>query len=460
MKVINFDKLVHFTEKQREATRLASKFDYFLYGGAAGGGKSYWLRWYAIFWLYFYCYKKLGLRNVRAAIFCEDYPALWDRHVSRIQYEFPQGKDGIGTYHGITHEFVLHPQFGSGVLSFRNLDDPSKYLSAEFALEGVDELTKNTRETFDFLRMRKRWPGIRRTKFIAGTNPGGIGHAWVKDLWLNRKFGTGEKEADKFKFLRATVYDNKYLPKEYISVLDGLPEKMRKAYKEGNWDMFEGQVFTEWSADRHIIPPFLIPAGWRRFRSYDHGRTAPACCKWYALDNDGRVWVYRELYKAGLNVDQLALEINRLSEGETYTWSVADPSIFAKQGMVDKGGGETIAQNFARHGIVFIRGSNRRVDGWQLMHQYLYCDEINNPKIIYFNTCFNSIKTIPSLIYDEHKVEDVDTKAEDHAADTDRYMLMSLKESKGDRPKTDIEKKLEEIKNRDSITDFNKFYGS
>jgi len=453
--ILNYDKLVHFTEKQWEATKLAIKYDFMLYGGAAGGGKSYWLRWFPIHYLYFYCFKKLGLRNVRAALFCEDYPALWDRQVSRIKYEFPKE---LGTYHGQMHEFELAPQFGSGVLCFRNLDDPSKYMSAEFALEAVDELTKDPKGTFDFLRLRKRWPGIKRTKFIAGTNPGGIGHGWVKKIWIDRQFDPNEKEQEQFKFLRATVYDNPNLPEEYITALDSLPEKMRKAYKDGNWDVFEGQVFTEWNSERHLLPPFLIPESWRRFRAYDHGREAPACCKWYALDQDGRVYVYRELYVKGWNVDQIAQEMNRLSQNEQYTWSVADSAIFARQGMVDKFGGETIAQNFARHGIMFIPASKRRVDGWQLMHQYLHYDDNTSPKLLYFNTLKDSIRTIPAMVYDDVKVEDIDTNCEDHAGDTDRYLLMSLKESKGLQPKTEIEKRLDEIKEKNSSLNFNSFY--
>lgn len=455
MRVISYDKLVHFTPKQWEATKLALQYDYFLYGGAAGGGKSYWIRWFPVYYLYFYCWKKLHISNVRTAVFCEDYPALWDRQVSRIKYEFP---NELGSFNAQQHEFILAPQFGSGTICFRNLDDPSKYLSAEFALEAVDELTRNEQEKFNFLRLRKRWPGIPRTKFIGGTNPGGIGHGWVKDLWLNKKFDPNEKEQEQFKFLRATVDDNPYILKEYDIALSSLPEKMRKAYREGNWDIFEGQYFTEWDSNRHVCSPFPIPEHWKKFRAYDHGREKPACCYWGALDEEGRVWIYREMYVSGLNVDQIAEEINRLSQGENYTWSVADPSIFSKSGMVDKYGGETIAQNFARHGIMWIPGSNRRVDGWTLMHQYLYCTDIQNPKMMIFGTCHNAIRTIPSLIHDEIRPEDIDTDGEDHSGDAIRYLLMSLKESKGQKSKTDIERKLEEIKNRDSAYNFNNFY--
>ncbi len=158
------------------------------------------------------------------------------------------------------------------------------------------------------------------------------------------------------------------------------------------------------------------------------------------------MYVYREFYQNGLNVDDQASEINRLSGEEHYSWSVADSQIFARGGIVDKAGGETIAQNFARHGIVFIPASKRRIDGWQLMHQYLAWDKLKNPKLLYFNTCRNSIRTIPALIYDNKTVEDVDTNCEDHAGDTDRYMLMSLKESKGPKPITEAERKVKAFK--------------
>uniref|UniRef100_A0A7V3N5F1 Hint domain-containing protein n=1 Tax=candidate division CPR3 bacterium TaxID=2268181 RepID=A0A7V3N5F1_UNCC3 len=397
--------------KQLEAEKLIEKYDYFLYGGASGGGKSYLLRKYPIKYLIKYCWHELGLKGVRVALFCENYPALWDRHLCKIPYEFPKW---LGEYQAQKHEFVLKEQFGGGVYCFRNLDDPSKYASSEFALIAVDELTKNTKDTFDLLRWRKRWTGVPRTKFIGGTNPGGIGHGWVKKLWLDRNFPPEEKEKDQFYFLQAKANDNTYLDKSYFQILDSLPEKLRKAYRDGNWDVFVGQYFTEWDREKHVTVPFPIPKSWKKFRSYDYGREKPACCKWYALDYDGRLWVYREFYKAGLDVDQQAKEIVRLSGDEVYEYSVADPSIFARTGIVDKWGGETIAQTFAKHGIDFYPASTRRIDGWNLMHQYLRWDEQNPPKMIYFNTCYDSIRTIPTLIHDERKPEDIDTKGEDH----------------------------------------------
>ena len=458
-----WNKWANFQPKQKEAEDAAAKYDYVFYGGSAGPGKSYFLRKYPISFLVEYCFLTLGLRGVRAGLFCEDYPALHDRHLSKIPYEFPEW---LGTYKAQQHEFILSEDFGGGVIAFRNLDDPSKYLSSEFALIEVDELTKNPKETFNFLRLRKRWPGIERTKFVGASNPGGIGHDWVKQLWIERNFPSEETEKEQFHFIKALPQDNKYLPESYYNTLGALPEKLRKAYRDGNWDVFEGQYFSEWDAEQHAIAPFEIPETYKKFRAYDHGREAPACCKWYAIDYDGRVFAYREFYQRGLDVDEIAAEINRLSGakkdekgnwvgGEHYEYSVADPAIFANIGFTDKFGGQTIAESFARNGIMFLPASNRRVDGWALMHQYLRWDDKTKPKMQHFSTCVNSIRTIPALIHDEIRPEDVDTDGEDHAADADRYFLMSLHERASHKPKTEIEQKFEQMKKQESPINFN-----
>lgn len=431
--------------KQKEAEEAVSKYNYVFYGGAAGPGKSYFLRKYPIKFL-IETWHQTGIKGIRVGLFCEDYPALHDRHLSRIVYEFP---NWLGNYKSQSHEFVLNDSFGGGVIAFRNLDDPSKYLSSEFALIEVDELTKNPKETFDFLRLRLRWPGIENPKFIGASNPGGVGHDWVKQLWIERNFPKEENQAEQFYFVKALPTDNANLPSTYWDTLSSLPEKLRKAYRDGNWDVFEGQYFSEWDKDRHVIEPFAIPDSWKRFRAYDHGREAPCSCGWYAVDYDGRVYKYREFYQRGLDVDQIATEVKRLSEGETYEYSVADPSIFANIGYTDKFGGQTIAETFARYGIIFHPASNRRVDGWNLTHQYLRWEALTKPKLNFFKTCVNSIRTIPSLIHDEHRPEDIDTKSEDHAADECRYLLMSLHERTSPKPLSDTERKLKQMKERD-----------
>lgn len=453
---ISLKELAHFTERQLQATEAADKFRYTLFGGAAGPGKSYWLRWYSIRTLMKWG-KELGLRGIRGALFSKDFPTLKDRQVGKMEVEFPRwlGEIRDSKTHGLG--FHIDEKWGGHVLALRNLDDPSKYLSSEFALIAVEELTENKEEVFVRLRNRLRWTGIERTQFVAATNPGGIGHAWVKKLWIDKTFPIEEKEVHEFSYIKALPTDNPHLAKSYLMQLSSLPERLRKAYLDGNWDVFEGQYFTEWDIQKHVVQPFTLPKGWKLFRAYDHGREAPACCLWFALDPDGRVWCYRELYARGLNVDELAEKIKLLSGEEEYDYSVADPAIFANTGIVDRYGGQTIAEAFARRGIMFIPASNRRIDGWNLVHQYLSWKEESQPKLIFFSTCVESIRTIPALVHDAHRVEDLDTKSEDHSADTVRYFLASLHERVAPPLLNDTERKIAELKRRDESLDFN-FY--
>lgn len=436
--------LINPSPRQEEFLKATDQYKYLLYGGAKGGGKSHILRWALVRRLLYWA--QTGHTGVRVGLFCENYPALKDRQITKIQKEFPRWLGDLSDSQIEGMSFRLKPEWGGGVLALRNLDDVSKYASSEFAICAVDELTKNPREVFDQLRSITRWPGIEDTGIWGGTNPGDIGHLWVKKLWIDRQFDKEDPSPDQFYFVKSLPTDNPHNSQSYLNELKSLPEKLRKAYYDGNWDIFEGQYFGEWNKEVHVVKPFEIPASYKRFRAYDHGRTAPATCGWYALDYDGRLFKYREFYQKGLNVDQIAAEINRLSTGESYEYSVADPAIFANIGFVDKFGGQTIAESFARQGIQFFPASNRRLDGWNLMHQYLFYDEHHLPKLNYFSTCSDSIRTIPALVHDEHKPEDLDTMGEDHAADIDRYIIMSLHERQTPKPLNEIEQKLELLK--------------
>ncbi len=453
---IKWSELTHYNDKQKEADAALKDSKYILYGGAMGGGKSYWIRW-SLVKLLLQFYAQTGKPGIRVGLFCEDYPALRDRHVSKMNYELPQW---LGTMHKGDNEYILAPQYGSGVIALRNLDDPSKYASSEFAAIAVDELTKNPKTTFEDLRTRMRWPGINKPKFIAGTNPGSIGHQWVKDIWMDGKFEPGERESDLFAYIKATAYDNTAnLPDTYFLQLEGLPEQKKKAFLEGDWDLFEGQYFSEWRHDLHVVEPFKLPDTWRRFGGYDHGRANPACFKWYAVDWDGNVWVYRELYinKADgsprWEADKIAQEVAKITKdaNEYLEYVVADSAIFSNHGH-----GETIADVLKKNGIgksgtcipVMLPSHKDRVAGWTLMHQHLYHDKHTQPKLRYFKTCADSIRTIPALIYDERKLEDLNSDGEDHAADVDRYFLQTMYEKRADRPKTYEERKMDQYQEK------------
>jgi len=432
--------LTHYTPKQEEAFQAALKHRYVLYGGAMAGGKSYWLRWALVRLLVRWA--KYGHRNVEVGLFCETYSALEDRQLSKVGKEFPPW---LGTYtsHHALHgrAFILADEYGGGIIKFRNLDDPSKYQSAEFAAIAVDELTKNTEDVFDDLRNRLRWPGITDIRFMAATNPGGIGHSWVKKRWLDRQFDENETEPDQFHYVRALAQDNPHIDKSYLKQLESLPADKRKAYLEGDWDIFKGQYFTEWRRNIHVCEPWTIPDDWRRFCALDYGYNAPSALGWFAIDPTGQLYLYRELYQNELTYTQLAeAYVSMTGVNETIEYLVADPAFWAKKGERDDAlsGAEvferrvrelTMNAQTKRHRCpMLVRGVNDRVIGWREVREYLrpfqFEDELT-AKLQVFSTCTEFIRTFPSLIHDENNPEDVDSDGEDHAGDMLRYAVMS-----------------------------------
>jgi hypothetical protein len=253
---VKFSELASFLPKQKEAQEASKRFKFTLYGGSLGSGKSYWLRWMMVYWL-IKLYAKHDLKGIRAGLFCEDYPSLNDRHLSKVKYEFPSW---LGRYNESKHEFTLSPEYGSGVIAFRNLDDPEKYLSVEFAVMGVDEINRNQIGTFRELRKRLRWAGIKDVRFLAACNP--IGEAWVKNWWVKRLFPLEEKEQYEFVFVPALPTDNPYLDESYYKSLESLPENQRKAFLEGNWDAFDESIdekgYTRLVSDRELQASYVF----------------------------------------------------------------------------------------------------------------------------------------------------------------------------------------------------------
>lgn len=247
---VKFSTLSNFFPKQLEALNASKRFKFVLFGGSVGSGKSRWIRWSCVYWLMKY-YAKYQIKGVRAGLFCEDYPSLNDRHLSKVKFEFPEW---LGKFNEAKHEFTLSPEYGSGIIAFRNLDDPAKYLSVEFAVIAIDEINRNPKTTFDMLRSRHRWPGISDVKFLAGCNP--LGEAWVKNMWVKRLFPPNEKEQYEFVYVPALPTDNPHLSPEYYKSLESLPENQRKAYLEGNWDAFDEGMdekgYVRLMADREL----------------------------------------------------------------------------------------------------------------------------------------------------------------------------------------------------------------
>lgn len=431
IETIRFYDMCKPTEKQKVAFRALNTFKYILYGGAAGGGKSFWLRWACVYQLLKW-FARYDIRGIRVGLFCENYPTLKDRQLSRVEYEFPRW---LGTLKRSESEFHLAPQYGSGVIAFRNLDDPAKYSSSEFALVAIDEVTRNKQDVFNYLRMRNRWSGIEDPKFIGATNPDGIGHTWVKKMFVDRQFEPNEQEMDKFTYIPATAYDNPHLSPTYFEQLRSLPENLRKAYLDGNWDVFEGQFFSEFDRNLHLIQPFNV-GGLEKYLCLDYGWTAPSAVYWVAKDkaNPKKKYYYRELYETKRTPEALANEIADMTpRDEQYelTNLYCDPSIWASKAG-EASIANIISEVFAKRAfpLRLVPANNDRVAGAYALREDLkpyfdYDNKLTSNFLIFDGACPNLVRTMPSLVFSKRNPEDIDTQCEDHAYDAVRYGRMT-----------------------------------
>jgi hypothetical protein len=351
--------LINPTERQQEFFDKLAQFDFVLYEGEASGGKSYALRWWLVDFLVD-CYQTLGLSSVVVGLFAEDYPVLKDRHISKIRVEMPPWLGALTRTDGGL-DFKLRPEYGSGSIALRNLDDPSKYFSAEFAAIAVEELTRNPLAVFNDLRFRLRWPGIKRPKFGAGTNPGGIGHAWVKKYWITKDYPPefkgifchvcrvvwkkGDKACPKCKktdsseeyditsqFGRVTARasDNPYIAGEYHIRNLTLPPEMANRVAHADWDVYTGQYFPRFDVKIHVIPHAeamaRIQPWYTRSLSGDWGFDHPHCFHWHAKDENNWVITHDELWDRGVGEAEVG---RRITSAEAQYHKLAKLNGFA-----------------------------------------------------------------------------------------------------------------------------------
>lgn len=447
---VKFSELAHFTPRQKEANALMNKFKFLLYGGAMGGGKSYWLRWALLNRLLKFA--KKGIRHVRVALFCEDYPTLKDRHLSKIAFEFPEW---LGTLNESAHEFVLRPEYGSGVICFRNLDDPSKYQSAEFAAIAVDELTKNDKNVFDFLRTRLRWPGVDNPKFLAATNPGDIGHVWVKKLFIDHDFDDNEVERSQFAFLQALADDNPHISKDYLNTLDSLPEELRKAFRRGDWNVFKGQFFSMWretkdGAPYHVLDSYQPTKLDAIFGSMDWGFSPDsfayhlhAVVKINRRDmNFQRIITFAELYGNCKYPDEWAKEIKALEQGLYVDCRYSDPSADNKYPINTKKNtsGGSVLEEFYNNGVAFIKGNNDKKNGYQAQRDWLREAPDGFPYWQVTKACYHLSRQMPAAIYDPNNSFHTKEGGEDHAREGVRYFIISRPDNFIEPEKTIVDK--------------------
>lgn len=436
---MSFRELAGFEAKQREAHRAVQRYRYVLYGGARGGAKSYFARWECLAYLLKYAPTHPG---VRVALFCETYRILRDRQISKVLREFPAW---LGTYNDQNHEWTLKPEYGGGVLCFRNLDDPANYLGVEFAMIAVDQLEQNTESVFMDLIGSLRWPDLEETRFLGTANPGGIGHLWVKQYWLDRQYPAELREfAADFAFVRALPTDNPHLPESYWTYLRAQPEKRRKAWIDGDWSVFEGQVFAEWNPELHVVRHYTPTRETRWSAGMDWGSKKPGCVSVVGMEPDGYGTVAWEFYFRDMDAYtagySFALSLSAAPQVGIPEFIMADAQMWGDGGT----GAITVADQWIKGMTAILgpqapmmlpapKGPGSRATRLSLLRDYLRWEERpdhtippwGRPRIRFAARCVNHIRTIPALPYDKAKQEDVDTDAEDHAYDALTYLLAS-----------------------------------
>ena len=411
-----------------------------LYGGAAGGGKSFALLADPLRYCTNPNHRGLLLRRT-----LDELTELIDKSRQLYPKAFPGAKfrESKSTWH-----------FPSGAtIWFTYLDkdkDVTRFQGQAFNWIGIDEITQYpTPYVWDYLRSRLRStdPELQKSLYMRCTaNPGGIGGWWIKKMYIdigehNKPFPasdveTGrpfywpqghEKEGQPLfyrRFIPARLTDNPFLMADgqYEAMLRSLPEIERKRLLEGDWDVADGCAFPEFVRAKHVVESFELPTNWPRIRAADYGYASPSCVLWGAIDWDNNIWIYRELYVKQLTAEQLAdriLEAEQLDPLPHYT--VLDASCWNKTGF-----GPSIAETMMRCGVRWTPSDRNRIQGKMEIHRRLADDpRTEEPRLRVFSNCSNTVKQLAAIPLSKTNSEDVDTKAEDHAYDALRYMLMT-----------------------------------
>lgn len=407
----------------RQWAFISAGADEVLFGGAAGGGKSYGQLVDAFLYALQYPQsKQLILRRT--------YPELEKSLIRTVMELYP--KEWF-TYQKSNHfgKFINGSLIDFGYLD--NESDVYKYQSAEYDVIRFDELTHFTERMYVYLISRLRGANCYPKQVKSSTNPGGIGHSWVKRRFID--IGENDKQYNFTSgsriFLPSKVQDNTFLMQsdpDYVKRLENLPEQDRKALLMGDWDIFDGQFFTEWDRSLHVIPPFEIPQDQKRFFVMDYGLDMLAGYL-IAMDSTGDAVVYREIYEGkdnggeGLIVSEAAKRIRAMCKGEKVHTFYAPPDLWNRQ----KDSGKSIATLFSDNGIHLSKAPNSRVEGWLQLKEWLHPVLTENgsvrPRLRIFSCCTELIRTLPALITAQENVGDAALHPHEltHAPDALRY---------------------------------------
>ena len=402
-----------------------------LFGGAAGGGKSYGQLVDAL--LYALKYKKS-----KQIIFRSTFADL-EKSLIRVSLEvYPLS---IADYNSSKHTWKF--QNGS-IIDFGYIQyekDVYQYQSAEYDVIRFDELTHFTKFMYTYMISRCRGAKPYPKRIKSSTNPGGVGHTWVKERFIDIgnpntvhtcKLETGQ-EVTRI-FIPSLVTDNKFMlsyDPDYIKRLDALPEKERKALKYGDWDIYDGMFFPEFKRRIHVIEPFQIPDAWNRYIAMDYGLDMFAVL-FIAVDTKGKAYVYNEIHKSNLIVSEARQTLKSIMRQYKYKFIYAPPDLWNR----NRDTGKSTAELFLEGGIHLTKASNNRIAGWLNVKEWLKVKKIRHEQtgelyedsdLKIFSNCINLIKYLPQLQHDEKDPNDVATEPHEptHITDALRYFCVS-----------------------------------
>jgi phage terminase large subunit len=418
---------------------------YVAYGGARGGGKSWAVRVKAILLCLFW-------GGIKILIVRQSYKELMNNHILPLLSIL----GGIAKYNRSDKMFTF-PNGSTITFGYcANDSDLGQYQGAEYDVIFIDEACLLSEYQIKSISACNRGVNKFPKRIYYTLNPGGQSHGYFKRLFIDRHYESAENP-DNYSFIQSLVTDNYALMREqpeYLEQLKTLPPKLREAWLNGRWDIFEGMFFEDFRTEvdvaaaaeigltpeqaleehrfTHVIEPFEPDLNWTYYRSYDYGYGKPFSCCWWAVDYDGTAYQIEELYgctdtpNEGVKwtPDKQFSRIREIEEEHPYLkgrkiYGVADPSIW------DGSRGESVNDAALRNYIEFSKGINARIPGWMQMHYRFMFDKVGRAKMYIFNNCKNTIRTLPLMMFDEHKPEDLDTTLEDHIADAIRYFCMA-----------------------------------
>lgn len=401
--------------KQKEFCQARTR--YVAYGGARGGGKTHVLRIKAFG-------GALHYDGIRILIVRREYPELEQNIILPMRKMIPPE---VATYNGSMRMMFF---VNGSVIKFGHYgnNDDLEYQGQEYDWIFLEEATQFTESQFRTLGACLRGATKIPRRMYLTCNPGGIGHLWVKRLFVDREYRDGEKTED-YTFIRATVDDNPQLLEaspEYKQMLDLLPEDTRRAWRYGDWDALAGTFFPEFHKETHVIQPFVrVPAEWKKYRAFDYGLDMFACI-WVAVDFDGRCYIYREVQQSGLVVSdaaRLALDLTPANEHIEFT--IAPPDMWNRQ----KDSGKSMAEIFAQNGLGIVKASNSRVQGWMAVKELLkpLRDDNDKPALLITEECKGLIRNLPAIQHDDKNPSDCATEPHEitHILDALRYFAVT-----------------------------------